>query len=242
MINNLDRKIVESFDRIRKIYLLEKFENPSEDTEDILKNNVQNEDFLMNLKSTIELIIESGLETKIINFENLLDLKNLEDELNSARSYLIEFLKGDPDVENIKSYIIFDINSGTVKFGWNHSIFKKDIDLVIGLFTAITTFSKETVDRQLKGLSVEGMEFKMIPFEESNIAILYILNRMPSSLLIKRLNFFKNELEKEFVRLFITKDYLDFTDDVNVRKKIYDIMVQILKFDLQKLTEVNENK
>ena len=77
MINNLDRKIVESFDRIRKIYLLEKFENPSEDTEDILKNNVQNEDFLMNLKSTIELIIESGLETKIINFENLLDLKNL---------------------------------------------------------------------------------------------------------------------------------------------------------------------
>jgi len=242
MINNLDRKIVESFDRIRKIYLLEKFENPSEDTEDILKNNVQNEDFLMNLKSTIELIIESGLETKIINFENLLDLKNLEDELNSARSYLIEFLKGDPDVENIKSYIIFDINSGTVKFGWNHSIFKKDIDLVIGLFTAITTFSKETVDRQLKGLSVEGMEFKMIPFEESNIAILYILNRMPSSLLIKRLNLFKNELEKEFVRLFITKDYLDFTDDVNVRKKIYDIMVQILKFDLQKLTEVNENK
>ncbi len=183
---------------------------------------------------------------KIIDFENLLDLKNLEDELNLVRSYLIEQLKGDPDIENLKSFIIFDITTGTVRFGWNHSIFKKDIDLVMGLFTAITTFSKETIDRQLKGLSVEGMEFKMIPFEksniESNIAILFILNRMPSPLLIKRIDLFKKELEKEFEELFITKNYLDFTDDVDVRKKIYDIMVQILKFDLKKLTAMNKNK
>ncbi len=162
--------------------------------------------------------------------------------MNSVRSYLIELLKGDPDVENLKSYIIFDINTGTVKFGWNHSIFKKDIDLVMGLFTAITTFSKETIDRQLKGISVEGMEFKMIPFEKgSSIAVLFILNRNPSAILIKRINLFKIELENEFERLFITKDFLDFTGDVNVRKKVYEIMVHILKFDLQKLTEVNKN-
>ena len=183
MITNLNPETIDAFDKIRKVYLLEKFENLSEKTEDILKSNLQDEDFLMDIKSTIELIIESKFENKISEFEDLFDLPDLNEELRLARTYLIDLLKGDPDVECIKSYIIFDSSAGTVKFGWNHSIFKKDIELVIGLFTAITSFSKEAIERQLKGLSVEGMEFKMIRIENSDLAILFILSRDPSPIL-----------------------------------------------------------
>ncbi len=240
MITNLDPKIIDAFDRIRKVYLLEKFENLSEGTEDILKNNINNEDYLMNTKSTIELIIESRYENKISEFEDLFDLTDLKEELSLIRAYIIDLLKGDPDVECIKSYIVFNMESGTVKFGWNYSIFKKDIELVVGLFTALTSFSKETIERQLKGLSVEGMELKLIPFENSALAILFMLSRLPSPILIKRMNQFMIELEREFGELFITKDYLDFTNDRNVKKKFYNFMAQILKFDLSELTEMEE--
>lgn len=242
MITNLNPETIDAFDKIRKVYLLEKFENLSEGTKDILKSNLQNEDYLMDIKSTIELIIESKFENKISEFEDLFDLPDLNEELRLARTYLIELLKGDPDVECIKSYIIFDSSAGTVKFGWNHSIFKKDIELVIGLFTAITSFSREAIERQLKGLSVEGMEFKMIRIENSDLAILFILSRNPSPILINRMNQFVTELQKEFLEVFLSKDYIDFTHDKNVKKKIYDIMVQILKFDLKKLKEMNESK
>ena len=240
MITNLNPETIDAFDKIRKVYLLEKFENLSEGTEDILKSNLQNEDYLMDIKSTIELIIESKFETKISEFEDLFDLPDLNEELRLARTYLIDLLKGDPDVECIKSYIIFDSSAGTVKFGWNHSIFKKDIELVIGLFTAITSFSKEAIERQLKGLSVEGMEFKMIRIENSDLAILFILSRDPSPILINRMDQFATELQKELLEVFLSKDYIDFTFDKNMKKKIYDIMVQILKFDLNKLTEIKE--
>ncbi len=245
MITNLSPEIIDAFDRIRKVYLLEKFENISEGTEDILKkyfqNEDQNEDYLIQIKSTIELIIESKFENKIKEFEDLFDLQDLIEELELARSYLIELLRGDPDVECIKSYIIFDVSAGIVKFGWNHKIFKKDIELVIGLFTAITSFSKEAIERQLKGLSVEGMEFKMVRFQNSELAILFILSRLPSPILIKRMNQFKSELQKEFEELFLTKDFIDFTYNENMINKIYGIMVQILKFDINKLTEIKGN-
>jgi len=52
---------------------------------------------------------------------------------------------------------------------------------------------------------------------------------------------FATELQKELLEVFLSKDYIDFTFDKNMKKKIYDIMVQILKFDLNKLTEINEN-
>ncbi|TFG24211.1 MAG: hypothetical protein EU529_04880 [Promethearchaeota archaeon] len=240
MITNLNPETIDAFDKIRKVYLLEKFENLSEETEDILKSNLENEEYLMDIKSTIELIIESKFENKISEFEELFDLPDLNEELSLARTCLIDLLKGDPDVECIKSYIIYNSAAGTIKFGWNHSIFKKDIELVIGLFTAITSFSKEAIERQLKGLSVEGMEFKMIRFEKSDLAILFILSREPSPILINRMNQFSTELQKEMLDLFLTKDFIDFTRDENVKKKIYDIMVQTLKFDLKKLTEINE--
>ena len=242
MITNLTLEITDAFEKIRKVYLLEKFENLSEGTEDILKNNLDNEDYLIELKSTIELIIESGLENKISEFENLFNLNDFQEELVLIRGYLIELLKGDPDIECIKCYIVFDLAAGLLKFGWNHSIFSKDIELIVGLFSAISSFSKEAVERQLKGLSVEGMEFKMIRFENSDLAILFILSRTPSPILIKRLNQFISEVEKEFGELFTSKDYLDFTNEKNVKNKLYDIMVQILKFDLKKLKEINESK
>ena len=119
---------------------------------------------------------------------------------------------------------------------------KRDIELIIGLFTAITSFSKEAIERQLKGLSVEGMEIKMFPFENSDLALLFILSKEPSPILIKRMNQFIIELEREFGELFITMDHLDFTNDIDVKKKIYNIMVKTLKFDLKKLLEMNENK
>ena len=240
MISNLNPETIDAFDKIRKVYLLEKFENLSEGTEDVLKSNLDNEDYLMDIKSTIELIIESKFENKISEFEDLFNLPDLNDELMLARTYLIDLLKGDPDVECIKSYIIYNSGAGTIKFGWNHSIFKKDIELVIGLFTAITSFSKEAIERQLKGLSVEGMEFKMIRIENCDLAILFILNREPSPILINRINQFTTELQKEIIDLFLTKDCIDFTHDENVKKKIYDIMVQTLKFDLNKLTEIKK--
>ena len=240
MITNLNPEIIDAFDKIRKVYILEKFENLSESTEDILKNNLQNEEYLINIKSTIDLIIDSKFEDKISDFEDLFNLTNLKEELKLINTYFIELLKGDPDVENIKSYIVFNLAAGLLKFGWNYSIFKKDVDLVIGLFTAITSFSKEAIERQLKGLSVEGLEFKMIPFENSDLAILFILSRTPSAILIKRMNQFIIELEKEFGELFTTKD-LDFTCDENVKKKVYNLMVQILKFDLKKLIEINDS-
>ena len=240
MIPNLNPEIIDAFDKIRKVYILEKFENLSESTEDILQNNLQNEEYLIEIKSTIELIIESKLEDKISDFEDLFNLTDFKEELKLIRTYLIELLKGDPDVENIKSYIVFNLAAGLLKFGWNYSIFKKDVDLVIGLFTAITSFSREAIERQLKGLSVEGMEFKMIPFENSDLAILFILSRDPSAILDKRMNQFIIEIENEFGELFTTKD-LDFTCDENVKKKIYNLMVQILKFDLNKLIEMNDN-
>jgi len=239
MITAITPEITNVFDRIRKVYLLEKFENLPESTEDILKNNFKNEDYLIDLKSTIELIIESKLENKIGEFEDLFELPDLKEELNLARSYLIEVLKGDPDVECIKSFIVFNASSGIVKFGWNYLIFKKDIELVIGLFTAISSFSREAIERQLKGLSVEGMEFKMILFENSELAILFILSRLPSPILIKRMNQFKTELQKEFGELFLKMDHIDFTHKEDVKEKIYDIMVQVLKFDLNKLKENN---
>ena len=240
MITNLNPETIDAFDRIRKVYLLEKFENLSEDTEDVLKSNMDNEDYLMEIKSTIELIIESKIENKISEFEELFVLPDLNEELSLARTYLIDLLKGDPDVECIKSYIIFNSAAGTLKFGWNHSIFKTDIELVIGLFTAITSFSKETIERQLEGLSVEGMEFKMIRIENSDLAILFILSREPSPILIHRMNQFTTELQKEILEVFMLKDCIDFTHDIEMKKKIYDIMVQTLKFDLDKLTEINE--
>lgn len=240
MIINLNPEIIEAFDKTRKVYLLEKFENLSEGTEDILKNNLQNEDYLMEIKSTIDLIIESGYENRITEFEDLFNLTDLKDELSLIRAYLIELLKGDPDIVSIKSYIIFNAASGLVKFGWNYSIFKQDIELVMGLFSAISSFSKEAIERQLKGLSVEGMEFKMIHFEKSDLAILFILSKEPSPILVKRIDRFKTELEKEFGELFITQDHLDFTKDRKVKEKIYDFMVQILKFDLTILTEMNK--
>jgi hypothetical protein len=240
LITNLNPEIIDAFDKIRKVYILEKFENLSESTEDILKNNLQNEEYLINIKSTIDLIIDSKFEDKISDFEDLFNLTNLKEELKLINTYLIELLKGDPDVENIKSYIVFNLAAGLLKFGWNYSIFKKDVDLVIGLFTAITSFSKEAIERQLKGLSVEGLEFKMIPFENSDLAILFILSRTPSAILIKRMNQFIIDLEKEFGELFTTKD-LDFTCDENVKKKVYNLMVQILKFDLKKLIEINDS-
>ena len=242
MITNLTPEIIDAFDKLRKVYLIEKFENGSEGTEEILKDNAQNEDYLIDVKSTIELIIESKLEEKVKEFEELFDLPALDEELRLTRAYLIELLKGDPDVECIKSYIIFDASAGIVKFGWNESIFKKDIELVIGLFTAITSFSNEAIERQLKGLSVEGMEFKMYPFESSDLAILFILSRKPSPILIKRMNQFLIELQNNFGELFVTRDFIDFTNDKEVKEKIYDIMVHHLKFDLNKLKESNDNK
>ena len=239
MINNLNPEIIDAFDKLRKVYLLEKFENLSEGTEDILKSNLQNEEYLMDIKSTIELIIESKFENQISEFEEIFDLPDLNDELKLVRTYLIDLLKGDPDVDCIKSHIIFNATSGVLKFGWNHSIFKKDIELVIGLFTAITSFSKETIERQLKGLSVEGMEFKMIRFENSDLAVLFILSRIPSPILIKRMNQFRTELQNEFGELFLAMDHLDFTYDKNVKEKIYDIMIKILKFDKNSLAEIN---
>ena len=239
MIINLNPEIIEAFDRIRKVYLLEKFENLSEVTEDILKNNIKNEDYLIAIKSTIDLIIESGYENKITEFEDLFNLTDLKEELSLIRAYLIELLKGDPDIVSIKSYIIFNAASGLVKFGWNFSIFKQDIELVMGLFSAITSFSREAIERQLKGLSVEGMELKMIRFENSDLALLFLLSKEPSPVLTKRIDQFKAELEKEFGEQFITQDHLDFTKDKEVKSKIYNIMVQIFKFDLKKLTEMS---
>ena len=237
MITDINSEIIEAFDKIRKVYLLEKFENLSESTENILKTHLHNEDYLLDIKSTIDLIVESKLEENISNFEDLLNLPDFNEELRLINAYLIELLKGDPDVENIKSFIVFNVAAGLLKFGWNYSIFKKDIDLIIGLFTAITSFSQEAIERQLKGLSVEGMEFKMMPFKNSDLAILIILNRAPSTILMKRMDQFITALEKEFRELFITKD-LDFTGDKNVQNKIYDLMVQILKFDLKKLMDL----
>ncbi|TFG14759.1 MAG: hypothetical protein EU535_02910 [Promethearchaeota archaeon] len=239
MITDINSEIIEAFDKIRKVYLLEKFENLSESTENILKTHLHNEDYLLDIKSTIDLIVESKLEENISNFEDLLNLPDFNEELRLINAYLIELLKGDPDVENIKSFIVFNVAAGLLKFGWNYSIFKKDIDLIIGLFTAITSFSQEAIERQLKGLSVEGMEFKMMPFKNSDLAILIILKRAPSTILMKRMDRFITALEKEFGELFITKD-LDFTCDKNVQNKIYDLMVQILKFDLKKLMELND--
>ena len=242
MIININPEIINAFEKLRKVYLIEKFENISEETEDILKDNVQNEDYLIDVKSTIELIIESNLEEKVKDFEELFDLPTLNEELRLIRAYLIDLLKGDPDVECIKSYIIFDVSAGVVKFGWNYSIFKKDIELVIGLFTAITSFSNEAVERELKGLSVEGMEFEMYHFEESSdLAILFILSRKPSPILIKRLNHFTTELQNEFGELFVEKDIIDFTKNKEVKEKIFDIMVHTLKFDLNKLKEITDN-
>jgi len=57
LIPNLNPEIINAFDKLRKVYLLEKFENSSEGTKDILKDNVQNEEYLIDVKSTIELII-----------------------------------------------------------------------------------------------------------------------------------------------------------------------------------------
>jgi len=241
LINNITSEIIDAFDKLRKVYLLEKFENLSEGTEDILKSNLQNEVYLMDIKSTIELIIESKFENKISEFEDLFDLPDLNEELELVRAYLIDLLKGDPDVECIQSYIIFNAASGIVKFGWNYSIFKQSIELVIGLFTAITSFSKEAIERQLKGLSVEGMEFKMIRFENSDLAVLFILSRIPSLILKKRMNQFTAEVQKEFGELFLTMDHIDFTYNKDVKAKIYDIMVQKLKFDKKSLTEINQN-
>ncbi len=241
MINAITPGIVDAFDKLRKVYLLEKFENRSEGTEDILKSNLQNEDYLMDIKSTIELIIESNLEKKVSDFEDLFELPDFNQELELIRLYLIELLKGDPDVECIKSYIIFNASAGLVKFGWNHSIFKKSIELVIGLFTAITSFSQEAIERQLKGLSVEGMEFKMIRFQDSDLAVLFILGRVPSPILIERMNQFTSEIQKEFGEFFLKMDHIDFTDNKEVREKIYDIMVQKLKFEKNSLTEINQN-
>jgi len=241
LIITINPEIIDAFDKLRKVYLLEKFENLSEGTEDILKSNLQNEEYLMDVKSTIELIIESKFETKISEFEELFDLQDLNEELELIRTYLIDLLKGDPDVECIKSYIIFNASAGLVKFGWNHSIFKKDIELVIGLFTAITSFSREAIERQLKGLSVEGMEFKMIRFENSDLAILFILSRAPSLILTERMNKFRNEIEKEFGELFLKMDHIDFTENKDVKEKIYDIMIQELKFDKKSLTEIKES-
>ena len=235
MINNITSEITDAFDKVRKVYLLEKFENLSEGTEDILKSNLQNEEYLMDVKSTIELIIESKFEKKVSEFENLFDLPDLNEELELIRTYLIDLLKGDPDVECIKSYIIFNAASGIVKFGWNQSIFKKSIELVIGLFTAITNFSKEAIERQLKGLSVEDMEFKMIHFENSDLAILFVLSMVPSLILIERMNQFTTEVQKEFGEQFLTMDHIDFTYNEDVKAKIYDIMVQKLKFDKNSL-------
>ena len=235
MAINITPEIIDAFDKLRKVYLLEKFEDLSEGAEDILKSNLQNEDYLMDIKSTIELIIESKFENNISEFEDLFDLQDLNEELELVRAYLIDLLKGDPDVECIQSYIIFNATSGIVKFGWNHSIFKKSIELVIGLFTAITSFSKEAIERQLKGLSVEGMEFKMIHFENCDLAILFILSRVPSIILINRMNQFTAEVQKEFEELFLTMDHIDFTYNEDVKAKLYDIMVQKLKFDKNSL-------
>ena len=235
MAINITPEIIDAFDKLRKVYLLEKFEDLSEGAEDILKSNLQNEDYLMDIKSTIELIIESKFENNISEFEDLFDLQDLNEELELVRAYLIDLLKGDPDVECIQSYIIFNAASGIVKFGWNHSIFKKSIELVIGLFTAITSFSKEAIERQLKGLSVEGMEFKMIHFENSDLAVLFILSRVPSIILINRMNQFTAEVQKEFEELFLTMDHIDFTYNEDVKAKLYDIMVQKLKFDKNSL-------
>lgn len=231
MINKVNPEIIDAFDKIRRVYLLEKFENISESTEEILSNNLSHEEYLRDIKSTIELIIESKLEDNVQNFEELFNLKDLNSDLELVRAYLIDLLKGDPDVDCIKSFIIFNTSAGLAKFGWNHSIFKKDIELVIGLFTAITSFSKEAVERQLKGLSVEGMEFKMIRFDNSDMAILFILSRIPSPILIKRINQFKTEIQKEFEELFLKMDHLDFTNDERVKERIYDFMVELLKFD-----------
>jgi hypothetical protein len=237
---SINPDIIGALDRVRKVYLLERFDNLSEKTEDILENNVQNEDFLIELKSTIELIIESKLEYKIKEFDELLDLTDFDEDLRLIKNSLIELLKGDPDVENIKSFIIFNVEAGLLKFGWNYSIFKSDIDLVIGLFTAITNFSQEAIERQLKGLIVEGMELKMMTFANGGLAILFMLKRTPSAILIKRMQQFKTALEKEFADIFVKKD-LDFTNDNDVKKKMYDLMVQILKFDVKELTVMNKS-
>jgi len=200
MAINITPEIIDAFDKLRKVYLLEKFENLSEGTEDILKSNLQNEDYLMDIKSTIELIIESKFENNISEFEDLFDLQDLNEELELVRAYLIDLLKGDPDVECIQSYIIFNAASGLVKFGWNDSIFKKSIE---------------------------------------DLAVLFILSKMPSLILIKRMNQFTAEVQIEYGELFLKMDHIDFTYNEDVKAKIYDIMVQNLKFDKKSLTEIN---
>lgn len=242
MVNKLDPKLIEAFDRVRKVYLLKGFEDISVETKDILPSNIKNETYVMDLKSTIELIMESKLEDQLANFHEFFALSDLKEELAFIHSYLLEVLKGDPDVENVKCFIIFNPITGIVKFGWNYQIFKKDIDLVIGLFTAITSFSREAIERQLKGLSVEGLEFQMFPFEKSDLAILFILERNPSPLLKSRLNSFTCEIESQFLDLFTKMDFIDFTDDEKIQQEIDEIMVNILKFDHGKLTKIQESK
>jgi len=53
--------------------------------------------------------------------------------------------------------------------------------------------------------------------------------------------YFINEFQNEFGKLFVEKDIIDFTQNKEVKKKIYDFMVKILKFDLKKLTKTNDN-
>jgi hypothetical protein len=242
MVLELAPKIIDAFDNLRKIYLLQGFENRSMETEDILRSNLDNKEYLMSIKSRIELIIESQLEEHLNSVDDFFALPNLKEELNIIQKYLLTLLKGDPDVENVKCFIIFNPISGIVKFGWNHQIFKKDIDLVIGLFTAITSFSKEAIERQLKGLSVEGMEFKMLPFDKSDLAILFILERNPSPLLDNRLNTFTNKIEKNFLELFEKMDFIDFTDDAKVVDKISEMMIEILKFEQEDLENYKKKK
>jgi len=82
------------------------------------------------------------------------------------------------------------------------------------------------------------MELKMMTFANGGLAILFMLKRTPSAILIKRMQQFKTALEKEFGDIFVKKD-LDFTNDNYVKKKMYDLMVQILKFDVKELIEMN---
>ena len=81
MITNLTSEIIDAFNKLRKVYLIEKFENSSEGTEDILKDNAQNEDYLIDIKN--------GLEYHLF----LEELKSKVDELWINRDSLAKILK-----------------------------------------------------------------------------------------------------------------------------------------------------
>ena len=86
----VDKKVVDAFDHLKKVYYFDVFEDSEVDLYQLLKLNQNNMLFLEKLLAVVDKIVESKLEDRINKIKNVFIFHDLIEELKIAKKFLVE--------------------------------------------------------------------------------------------------------------------------------------------------------